>query len=253
MIRIALPAALTLIVVAAFVGASGCNRSGEPLLTLTLTERELSLPWNPSPAPEDDPGLQLQIEVDRRTDPLDARNWLTDDRLRALGFALNVPPGAPEAAETYGRVPPRVVWVAFEYAGPAWREIERRRALRTETEVYRARVEPTRLVPVDAAGDVETLRTRYPSGHLILRAVVGVRFHDARSGGPLIAGYLRELVPTAVTVPRDLRPALDGLAPPVQVASDSGPHGPIGPRYEADIALGRLGIPYLRAIRRLGQ
>jgi hypothetical protein len=252
MIRVAIPAILTLLLVAGFVGAAGCNRSGEPRLVVTLTEREVSLPYRSSPAPEDDPGLRLEIEVDRRSDPLDARNWLTDDRLRALGFPLHVPAGAPEAAETYRRVAPRVVWVAFEHDGSAWREMERRRALRREAEPYRPRMEGSRLVPVDAAADFETLRVRYPSGHLIMRAVVGVAFQSAADGGPLIHGYLRELVPTAITVPRGLRPVLDGLSPPALTRSDGAPHDPIGPRYEADVAIGQLGIPYLRALRRLG-
>jgi hypothetical protein len=253
MIRVVVPAVLTLLVVAGFVGASGCNRSGDPRLTITLTERELALPWTTAPAPEDDPGLRLEILVDRRNDPLDARNWLTEDRMRAVGFVLNVPAGAPEAEETYRRLHPRIAWVAFEYGGSTWVEIERRRALRLEKEPYRPVMEQSRLVPVDAAADFDSLRGRYPSGHLILRAVIGIGFRGPNEGGPLLYGFVRELVPTAVTVPRHLRPVLDGLtrlgatAPP-----GAQPHAPVGPRYEADLAIGQLGIPYVRGIRRLG-
>jgi len=253
MIRVAVPAVLTLVLVASLIGLSGWNRSGDPRLALTLTERELSLPWNPSPAPDEDPGLQLRIEIERRSDPLDARTWLTDERLRAIGFALNVPPGAPEAEETYQRMPPRLAWVAFEYGGSTWREVERRRAMRRESEGWRPAMEATRLVPVDVAVDFDALQVRYPTGHLILRAVIAVSFRGAQEGGPLVYGNVRELVPGAVTVPRHLRPVLDGLSPPTYARSSSGEQPVIGPRYDVELAIGRLGIPYLRAIRRLGQ
>ena len=252
MIRLALPAAITLVLVAGYVGVSGCNRSGEPRLVITLSERELSLPWF-VPDADDDPGLQLNLEVARRSDPLDARNWLTEADLRSLGFALNVPAGAPEAEETYRRMPPRVAWVAFEYGGTAWRDLDRVRRLRQSEQNVAPSIEPTRLVPVDAALDFDELHARHPTGTLILRAVVAISFRSD-SGGPLVYGYVRELVPGLVTVPLHLRPVIDGLtrreiAP--EAASPGG--GDMGPRYEADLAVGRLGIPYLRAIRRLGQ
>jgi hypothetical protein len=241
---------LTLLVVSGFVAAASYNRGGDPRMTLIVTERELSLPYDPEPAPDDDPGLQLQLEIDRRDDPLDARNWLTEDRLRALGFGLHVPAGSPEAERRYRTVPPRVGWVVFEYGGPAWTEIARRRALTTDARA-RTPIEATRLVPVDAGPDFDALQARYPSGHLILRAVITLMFRNAQSGGPVIYGYVRELVPSTVTVPRHLRPIIEGLKRP---RLDSvGGQSPVAPRYEAEVAVGRLGIPYLRAIRRLGQ
>jgi hypothetical protein len=235
--RILFPALLVVMTVAAFIGAAGWNQSAEPHLTLVLTERELPLAHT-NAAPGDDPGTRLRIAYQYRHDPLDARNWLPESRLREVGFAFNVPVGSPRAADTYDRVPPRIAWVVFEYDGPQWRDIERRRAI-----VESARVPApgllSRLVPVDAGIDFETLQARYPAGHLILRGVIGLSYVSAAQGGPLLHGVLRGVVPAAIAVPYELRPVVEGLTP------ERGGE----PRYEAELALGSLGLPYIRSLR----
>jgi hypothetical protein len=250
MTRIALPGLTTMIVVAAFVAAAGWNRSGEPRSSITLTERELSLPWMREIAPGDDPGLQLRLEMTHRSEPLDARNWLPETRLRALGFPLNIPLGDPAAEETYRDVPARLAWVALEYDGPVWRDIERRAALRAGAD----RVGPhSRLVPVDAALDAATLHIKYPTGHLIVRAVIALSYVDARNGGPLVYGWVRSLVPSTVTVPKHLRSIVDDLTrAEVRAERTAGQEVELAPRYEADLAVGRLGLPYIKELRRTG-
>jgi hypothetical protein len=233
-----------MLVVATFVGVAGWNRSGEPRLAMMLTERELQLPHAPR-APGDDPGLRLRIVYEGRYDPLDARNWLPEPKLREIGFPLDVPVGAPQAADVYDRVPPRVAWVVFEFDGPQWREIERRRALRPPDR-FPPPAQQSRLVPVDAGLDFDTLRIRYPSGHLILRGVIGMAYLAPKDGGPLVYGTLRDVVPGGVAVPSQLRHVVDGLmAPP--------PGAPTLPRYEVELAVGSLGFPYVRALRLVGR
>lgn len=248
--RIAIPAATVLVVVASLVGLAGWNRSAEPRQLIELTERELSLPFGYEDGLRDGAPLKLNLQIEYRTDALDARNWLPEDRLRAIGFTIAVPPSAPEAAFTYRRVPPRVAWVALEYDGPAFRSIEQRRALEREKYTWRGQLEPTRLVPVDAAPDFDTLRARYPSNHLIARAVIALTYLGPSERGPLIYGSVREIVPSTVAVPRALRDELSGLSPRPATGPD-GPHTLAPPRYTAEIASGPLGVLYLRAIRRM--
>jgi hypothetical protein len=238
---VALPGLLVLVTVMAFLGAAGWNRRGEPQLTIVLTERELPLA-HANAAPGDDPGARLRIAYQARHDPLDTRNWLPESRLRALGFPFNVPPGAPQAVDAYDRVPPRLAWVVFEYDGPQWRDIERRRAL-VEPSAVPAGVIHSRLVPVDVGLDLQVLRGRYPTGHLILRGVIGLSYLSAQQGGPLLHGHLRAVVPSAVAVPYELRAVLAGLEPAARGGSAE-------PRYEGDLVVGTLGLPYLRALRR---
>jgi hypothetical protein len=248
--RIAIPAATLLIVVAGIVGLSGWNRSAAPRQVIELTERELSLPFGYGDGLRDGAPLKLQLEIEYRGDALDARNWLPEDRLRALGFAMGVPATAPEAAFTYRRVPPRVGWVALEYDGPAFQDLERRRALEREKHVWRGQPEPTRLVPVDAAPDFETLRARYPGTHLIVRAVIGLSYLGPNDRGPLLYGTVRQIVPSTVAVPRAMRDVLSGLPPRPSTGAD-GPHTLVAPRYIAEVASGPLGILYLKAVRRV--
>jgi hypothetical protein len=241
MTRIAVPALIAMLTVAGYVAAAGWNGSGEPRLIITLTEREL--PMVELPRSDEDPGLQLQFAYERRYDPLDARNWLTEQRLREIGFALYVPVGSPQAVDAYDHVPARLAWVVFEYDGPLWREIERRRAV-TETEAGPARIPPltSRLVPVDAGVDFDALRVRYPSGHLILRAEIGLSYVTTEGGGRVLRGTLRDVVPRRVAVPTRMRAVVDARG------ARAGE-----PRYEVDLALGTLGLPYVRALRARGE
>lgn len=243
MTRVAVPALVVMITIASLVGAAQWNRGGEPLLTITLSERELPLTEVARAGSGDDPGLRVRLAYEYRLEPLDARNWLPESRLQEIGFAFNVPIGAPAAADAYDHVPPRIAWIAFELDGPAWREVERRRALSAEEPRHFPYLR-SRLVPVDAAADVETLRTRYPSGHLIVRGVIALGFVGPERSGPLVYGMLRDVAPGTISVPAHLRAVFDGL--PERVADSDAT-----PRYEAEIAIGRLGLPYMRSARRL--
>jgi hypothetical protein len=235
--RIAVPAAVALLTVVAFITLSGWNRSAPPRLQIALSERELRL-WITTPSANgDDSGVQLRIATQRRDDPLDARNWLTEERLRALGFSFDVAPGAPEAQRTYTRMLPRMAWVAFELNGPAWLDIERRLALQPDAlERQRTITQDSRLVPVDASLDVDTLLARYPRGHLVLRASIELDFVPPANKGPLVYGRIRNVIPSVLTVPRQLRDRfLPRGAPPPS-------------HYDVELAVGRLGIPYVTGI-----
>lgn len=243
--RVAIPALIVLVVVAAYVSAAAWNRSAEPRQTLVVTERELPL-WTRADN-DDDPGLRLQLLIAHRPDPFDAQNWLSESRLRQIGFAMDVPPGAPAAADTYDNVPGRLAWIVLEFDGPVSRDLERRRALTNAPGVWRGRPEASKLVPVDAGLDREALVAKYPSGYLVLRGIIQLAYLGPASKGPLLYGWLSDLVPHEVSVPRHLRPVLDRLGPSGTHPDDS----PTPPRYEVELAVGPLGVPYIRSLRLL--
>lgn len=243
--RIAIPALVVMIAVVGYVAAAGWNRSGSPRLSIVLTERELPM-FQMATAPGEDPGLQLRIAYVSRLEPLDAQNWLTQSRLEEIGFTFDVPQGAPGARDAYDNVPPRLAWIVFEYDGPAWRAVERRRELEAEGQTRHFPYPSSRLVPVDAGPDFDALLVRYPSGHLIVRGVIALAYLPPEQGGPLVHGRLREIIPQMVAVPAELRAVFDGLS--------ARPEGPdAAPRYEAKLAIGRLGLPYVPAASRLEQ
>ena len=118
-------------------------------------------------------------------------------------------------------------------------------------EPYRGQPEPSRLVPVDAGPDFDALRARYPSGHLIARAIVNLSYLGPNDRGPLLYGTIKEIVPSTISVPAYLRAPLMSL--PARASSEpDGPHTLVPPRYTAEVASGPLGILYLRTVRRIG-
>lgn len=247
MIRVVTTAVPVLLAVAWLVGAGVWNRS-EVLARVTLTEREV--PWRSG---EGTGPARLWIEWQPRTDPLDARNWLTHDRLRRLGFDLSVPASAPPAARVYRRTLPRRAWVAFELDGDAWRAIERRREVTAGAQDL-ARARPSRLVPVDAGPDAAEIAAKYGDGrHLILPAWIQLNWVGPGDGGPLVYGSIRALDPPSVVVPRALASRLRALAPtpraPRLVEPGGEPEPPAAPRYAVDLAVGRSGIPWVEDVR----
>jgi hypothetical protein len=239
------------------LGAAVWNRGGEPQL-ITLSERELALPWTwENGRDDDDAELRLRFEWERRADSQDARAWLTDGKLNEIGFDLLPPAGGPEAESFYARMLPRLAWAAFELEGPAWRAISLRRSV-TAAEGARGfgAVSASRLVPVDVARDADTLRRRYQGqAVVVMPAVVDVRYENRPGQGPVVWGFIVRLVSDSVSVPPRLRARLAGLpnrspsVPPGWQEGDPLPEPP-PPRYEVDLGVGRLGAPWIVDIRR---
>lgn len=248
--RLLIPLLALVVTMGGLLSCAAWNR-GETRQRITLTERELSLPWQwRNATEEDDAQLRLPIEWQRRDSPLDERTWLTEDKLRALGFDVSVPIGAPEASRAYGRALPQIAWVVLEYDGAAWQEMERRRRLRTNVPEPRYAVAPSRLVAIDAGRDREALARRYAEASpLILPAIFQMAYIPPDApGGPLMYGYVRRLVVNDLNVPRRLRAALDDLRGS-DAASMLETVDP-APRFEIDLAVGRSGYPWVTDIRR---
>lgn len=245
MMRIVVNAVPVLLAIAWLVGAGVWNR-GEVLTRVTLTDREAA--WRGGG--HDEP-VRLWIEWQPRAEPLDARNWLTHDRLRRLGFDLSVPAAAPPAARAYQRTLPRRAWVAFELDGDAWRAIERRREVTAPAQQEWRRRLDSRLVPVDAAPAAADLVEKYGDGrHVILPAWIQLNWVGPGAGGPLVYGSIRALDPPSVLVPRALAARLRALSPSAPpLPGDEAPPPPARPRYEVDLAVGRSGIPWVEDVR----
>jgi hypothetical protein len=76
-----------------------------------------------------------------------------------------------------------------------------------------------------------------------MRATIGLSYTRTQDGGPLLYGRLREVVPQRVAVPYEFRSLFEGMAAATYQHDGQ-------PRYEVDLAVGRLGIPYVLAVRR---
>jgi hypothetical protein len=246
MSRLIVAALVLLVTVGGLFGAAAWNRGGD-VQAIVLSERELALPWG---WPSDRLDARLRLQWQRRDEPQDARVWLTDVKLRELGFTTGVPAGAPEAELFYGRSLPRLAWVAFELNGPAWHLIEQRRSMvappdpANPTRSFDRPQDWSRLVPVDAAVAPEPLRRRYAHAPVIvLPAVVRMRFRTTRAEGPSVWAEVESLVSPDVSIPARLR----GRLPRAAIESNR------PARYEVDFRVGRLGGAWVEDVRPLGQ
>ena len=240
---------LILLANAAILAGVAWNRRGGPDAVLTLTERELQLPWNAGD--EDDTGLVLRLEWNPRGiagEALPAA--LPAATLREVGFRPSPLPGRSQ--------PPRTAWVVLEMEGEAWRrwlaqrrrldEEQRRKAEESDcpsaSDVEQMQMRESRLVVVDAGLDREALRRRHPD-----------RRRSAIVPGVVEAdGLVSELGVESIHVPLRLRPVLDEIVKAELVKRHriaGAEDAPRPPRYRMDVAFGRRGEPWLVSVERL--
>ena len=284
--------ALILIVNLALLGAAAWNRRGEPA-EFVLTERELALPLDRQEATA---GIELSLRLTARAPDLLQRAartrradlprlehpWFDREKLRELGFSVDVDPTASEAARHYSSAQFRRAWVAVEYDGDAWSRWMERRAsaleqLRRQVDAGAAeaneltdgeaqlafdRVARSRLVPLDAGLNASELQERYADCRRIVVLPAWVRpvLAEPEEGPPVILGRVGELLVQRVQVPRRHRELLAPLMP----AEDSGTRlarqreqaregwpTPTPPRYRAVLAVGRGHAPWLVRVEAL--
>ncbi len=239
MSRLIVAALVLLATIGALVGAAAWNRSGD-VQSLELTERELWLPWigwrYESNEVESD--LRLAIQWQPRDDPQEARLWLTDAKLEAMGFSTGVPAGAPEAAEVYGRSLPRVAWVAFEFDGPAWRQMAPALAMTLKSDEL---AQQSRLVPIDAGPERAPLVDRHRGAPVIvLPAIIRMRYRADPQRGPSVWGVVERLALGDVSVPSALREPLRQFRTRDRVPFAEPVPAP-APRYRVLLRVGPLG------------
>jgi hypothetical protein len=237
--RLIVASLVLLATIGALVGAAAWNRSGD-VQSLELTERELWLPWTGwrDESDEAEPNLRLRIHWQPRDDPQDARLWLTDAKLEAIGFSTGVPAGAPEAEEFYGRSLPRVAWVAFEFDGPAWRQMAPALAMTMKGEELERQ---SRLVPIDAGPERAPLVDRHRGGPVIvLPAILRMRYRADPQRGPSVWGAVDRLAISDVSVPLALRAPLRQFRTR-DTAPFAAPFPPPAPRYRVRLQVGPLG------------
>jgi hypothetical protein len=209
------------------------NRSGAPLQTIELTERELQL----QSMGEDDSGVSLLLRCQFQ----DEGNYFDRARLEAVGFNFRSYDGSSEK-----EIAPmsRIAFVALEYEGAAWEQLQQR--MNAKQQDQRRAALATRLVPVDLAKTVQELRSRYPdqAKYLIVKGLIRARFQNggsADAGGTQpdrIVGYLSEILPSSINVPPPFTKRLAPLKP--QPGKEL--------RYSATLQYGRNMEPWISAV-----
>lgn len=254
------------------------NRSGEPDCRITLSQRELGMPWDRSPA-RDNSGLALGLNW-RVSDGNAVEysyggygyhggtpEWLDEPRMKAFGFDVAPVAEGGEGRRRFERQLPRQVLLVLELAGPAWQQALERagqnaarheaarqanadskefieKAKRAQEQLQREEQVNSRLFAIDAGLDRSALRAKYPDRgrFLILKATVRPRL-ETRNRKTRVAGYVSELAVSRINVPHALRPTLEPvLRQPSRTALTPGAH------FEATVAVGQRLEPWIEAL-----
>lgn len=282
--------AVILIVNVALLGAAAWNRQGEPRAALTLTERELALLTDMQ---EEKSGLVLSIrlasqvpEVVQRAGwrkryefPSFEHLWLDRDKLRELGFAVDLDPTDPAADAYYTRARKRRAYVVLEFEGDAWdrwlaeqekqldelrREVAKGAAeagalADAEALLSLDRAMRSRLVSVDVGTDAEALRRRYPDRrrYAMVEGLVRPELVRRQDEAPFLTGVVRGPLVRQVNVPLRLRRPLEPFVPTEtrrereareREEAETGWPSPSPPRYRAVVAFGRRHEPWLVSV-----
>ena len=248
--------ALIVAVNAVVLAGVAWNRSGAPTSRLTLSQRELRLPYVfGADSERGEISLTLNWRVAHDIDPsYGGVEWLDEATLRSLGFDLSRGAGA--------LYPEREVFIVLELAGPAWqREVARAQArvdevlardgqreqdardLKSAQEALAfERASASRLFAIGAGRDAAALRQRYPD--LQRHAIVGGRVRPSVRQMPdriVVSGVMSALAVGDISVPHALRGGVDGLG---RAKLENGKGS-----FEAEVAWGRRFEPWLGAVR----
>ena len=273
-------AALILLVNAVALTGVYFNRSGEPEARMTLSQRELGMPWDWGVAKDNSGlvlGLNWRVNEGNAVDTSyggygyhgGTPDWLDEPRMQALGFATAPVDASSEGRRRFERTLAREVLLVLELAGPAWqRALERSRqnsarheaarlanadskefaekARRAQEQMKNEETLNSRLFAIDAGLDGAALRAKYPDRgrYLILKARLRPRLetHDSKIR---VTGYVSELAVQRINVPHALRPALEpALRKPRPRLNALDP----GAQFEATLAVGRRLEPWIEAV-----
>ncbi|MDH5392086.1 MAG: DUF4824 family protein, partial [Gammaproteobacteria bacterium] len=224
-------AALLLLVNVFVLGGAAYNRSGDPVASLQLTERELSLPYRFYR--EENSGLALRLNwkvapnfseknrynrygLSNYTNP----DWLTEDKLKTLDIDLEKAK-ANKKDSGYQRFDSEEVIVVLEYDGKAFQQILNK--AENDIKQYRASAEKdadnedvmrqlkqqeeslaslkltaSRLIAIDAGLELKTLKQKYNDSnkYLMLRGEIRPYW-----SGDEIKARIQQLYTSQVHVP----------------------------------------------------
>lgn len=252
------------------------NRSGEPDSVVRLSQRELYVPYAWGMRSENS-GISLrlrwQVAGGSNAGYARAADWLDKAKLGELGFDVS----APADARRFTRQLPKEVLLVLELDGDAYRKALARARARLEEAQARLAAKPadrsaktaasstarrfawtrdsaSRLYVIDAGLDKAALRARYPdrAHYIIVRGRVRIGATALR-GGSRFTGYVAGLSVPEINVPARARRVFEAARSRAANISFPRGAGEQGPRYEVEVAFGRLLEPWLLEARRVAK
>lgn len=274
-------AGATLILATNIVVLAGAayNRMDTPESTLTLTQRELWLPFSYGFSREssgfalrliwrvlsggvnDAPGAMLSYVGSGGTP-----DWLDQAKLASLDFDVPKFENAAEVRARYAKLLPREVLLVLELDGPTYQAALERARLHLQKEesllasnegkkefevrvknakqhLEREELQNSRLFVVDAGTEVDVLRAKYPdrARYAIVRGEVQPHL-ITNKGEPRLAGYISNLSINQINVPH----AYQQVFEPIMKSAGGGQPRPASP-YVVSVAFGKRLEPWITA------
>ena len=252
------------------------NRSGEPVASLQLTERELSLPRYHSSDMKENSGLALKLNWSIiPTDPFDdgyhryslsnygTPSWLSNKKLKELGFDVGkTSADIRDSLTGYTKLDSEDVIIVLEYNGKTFQKIlkdaekdiqqyrnkaqtnpddedEQKNLKRYEDSLKALKNTGSRLIAIDAGLNLQTLKQKYPdsSKYLMLRGEVRRYWRNKQ----LTAG-IKQLFINKVHVPLPYSKEIGELT----VFGDS--RKIVKPRYRVELEVGKRLEPWVGGV-----
>ena len=255
---------------------------GEPESTLTLTQRELWLPYYWGFEKENSGialTLQWRVLSEQNTGVFglgasytgigNAPDWLDKVKLTALGFDVSQPEDTPKGRMHYDKLLPKEVLLVLELDGPAYRTALERMRLHLQKEEalleanagkreFEERVKNakqqfdkeervnSRLFVIDAGLDAASLRAKYPdrNRYAIVRGEIQPRLVENNQKFRL-AGYIGGLSIDQINVLATYRQVFEPL---LKSARTNRYDASISP-YEVLVAYGKRLEPWITAVK----
>jgi hypothetical protein len=252
------------------------NRSGEPESQITLTERELQLPYR---VREENSGLGLRLTwrtLGKAEDYNIYSNyhspfWLNSEKLEELGFNVGDYLGSGRNKKYFKQPIPKEVFIVLENDGEPYKEAVKRAELvverekkaftlnpddkklrgsfeRAEKRLHRERVAASRLFAIDAGLDSAQLREKYGdrTRFIIVKGSVKRKSYRSKKTNEVV-GYLSRLSITNIHIPLEYRQIFDTIL--AQNKSRSSGSG--SPRFEVSLAYGSRLEPWIMSVNHL--
>ena len=248
------------------------NRSGEPGSHVTLTERELRLPYQ---VYEENSGLALDltwralITAEDYNDYTSWRTpvWLNAEKLETLGFNIKDIPDSTDNEIDYEPALPKEVFIVLENDSALYRNVVKWAEKRAEEKASMYKLNPTdkktiydyeqskkqlkreqiaesRLFAIDAGLDPITLKNRYEDKNrfIITKALITARYNECENKA---YGYITELTVERIHVPIEHRQVFESMIKQ-NMADEDDVHPP---RFEVTLAYGKRFEPWIVSVK----
>jgi hypothetical protein len=230
------------------------NKTGEPTSNLTLTERELQLPFRNK---NENSAISLRINYRTAIDNPYSRGetrWLSTKKLQTLGF--DVENDMQKKGSDFLNKVQKEVFLALEYDGKAYQDALEYATKKVETlqeqgakgetlkraikELQSERLHRSRLFVIDADTDATALREKYPdkAKYIIAKGLITARYKNKA-----VRANISGLSIKNIYVPFEHSGLLQTLQPTRKTDNK--------PRYSVTLKYGTRFEPYITSLKRL--